>query len=73
MDSDKMFEKLGFVKVPRYAGDSYVSEEQDLSIYIKNTKIVEIYSIKRDLGFIELSFEEIKAIQQKIKEMKKDI
>ena len=67
--SNKMFEELGYKKITRYAGDSYINKECRQSIYFKNTKTLRISTIwEGEYSFSELTIDEIKAIYQFCKE-----
>ena len=66
-EADKMFEEINYTKKKRYTGEEFINTEQNLKFYFKNTGILEIW---QDSNLIQLTQEELQAINKKVEEIK---
>ena len=67
--TDEMFKKLGWNKKTRYAGDAYIkTNEYETQLYFRNLNVVDIINEDGE-NVASLTFDEIKAMYEKVKEM----
>ena len=67
-EADEMFEKLGYSKKTRYAGDTYIDNNLETQLYFRNVNVVDIIN-KNGEVLASLTFDEIKAMYEKVKEI----
>lgn len=69
--ADKRFEKIGYIKKERYAGEEFENQE-GLGIYFKNTHLLELSYLSPVGGYeiIQLTPEELSIICQKARELR---
>lgn len=67
--ADKRFEKIGYIKKERYAGEEFKNQE-GLGIYFKNTHLLELSYLAPvgGYGIVQLTPEELSIICQKARE-----
>ncbi len=67
--ADEMFKELGWNKKARYAGDAYIKiNEYETQLYFRNLNVVDIINEDGE-NVASLTFDEIKAMYKKVKEM----
>ncbi len=70
MDADKNFEKIGYIKKERYAGEQFENKD-GLGIYFKNTQLLELSYLSPVGGYeiFQLTPIELSIICQKAREL----
>ena len=70
MEADKRFDKIGYIKKERYAGEQFENSE-GLGIYFKNTHLLEFSYLAPVGGYeiFQLAPEELSIICQKAREL----